>query len=188
MLPSLLLPLWDSDWAPASSQRCARSWRATRSAWCARSSRRSSPSKSGIASTDPPGSGKIRVQFVASQLVGVVMARYILELEPFKSLPVAADRRDHRTEPAALPHRRPAWAGLGVGSLDQPLMLGVVVDGHCLVDQQHGHTTLDPVGAPKPRVVEHIAGQKERATVLAGTPGCRAIVDRARSTRGRAGC
>jgi hypothetical protein len=28
------------------------------------------------------------VQFVASQLVGVVMARYILELEPFKSLPV----------------------------------------------------------------------------------------------------
>ena len=37
---------------------------------------------------DPPGSGRIRVQFVASQLVGVVMARYILELEPFKSLPV----------------------------------------------------------------------------------------------------
>ena len=36
----------------------------------------------------PPGSGPIRVQFVASQLVGVVMARYILELEPFKSLPV----------------------------------------------------------------------------------------------------
>jgi hypothetical protein len=37
---------------------------------------------------DPPGSARIRVQFVASQLVGVVMARYILELEPFKSLPV----------------------------------------------------------------------------------------------------
>ncbi|MGH3971119.1 MAG: TetR/AcrR family transcriptional regulator [Mycobacterium sp.] len=35
----------------------------------------------------PPGSGVIRIQFVASQLVGVVMARYILELEPFKSLP-----------------------------------------------------------------------------------------------------
>jgi hypothetical protein len=38
---------------------------------------------------NPPGSGRIRVQFVASQLVGVVMARYILELEPFKSLPVS---------------------------------------------------------------------------------------------------
>jgi hypothetical protein len=37
---------------------------------------------------EPPGSGRIRVQFVASQLVGIVMARYILELEPFKSLPV----------------------------------------------------------------------------------------------------
>ena len=37
---------------------------------------------------NPPGSGRLRVQFVASQLVGVVMARYILELDPFKSLPV----------------------------------------------------------------------------------------------------
>ena len=37
---------------------------------------------------NPPGSGVIRIQFVASQLVGVIMARYILELEPFNSLPV----------------------------------------------------------------------------------------------------
>ncbi len=36
---------------------------------------------------DPPGSGVVRIQFVAAQLVGVVMARYILELEPFASLP-----------------------------------------------------------------------------------------------------
>ncbi len=36
---------------------------------------------------DPPGSGIIRIQFVASQLAGVVLARYILDLEPFKSLP-----------------------------------------------------------------------------------------------------
>lgn len=36
---------------------------------------------------NPPGSGIIRIQFVASQLVGVVMARYILDLEPFKTLP-----------------------------------------------------------------------------------------------------
>jgi AcrR family transcriptional regulator len=35
---------------------------------------------------DPPGSGAIRIQFVASQLVGVVMARYIIQLEPFASL------------------------------------------------------------------------------------------------------
>jgi AcrR family transcriptional regulator len=36
---------------------------------------------------DPPGSSIIRIQFVASQLVGVLMARYILGLEPFASLP-----------------------------------------------------------------------------------------------------
>jgi hypothetical protein len=36
---------------------------------------------------NPPGSGRLRVQFVASQLVGVVMARYIIGLEPFASLP-----------------------------------------------------------------------------------------------------
>jgi AcrR family transcriptional regulator len=36
---------------------------------------------------NPPGTGKLRAQFVASQLMGVVMARYILKLEPFASLP-----------------------------------------------------------------------------------------------------
>ncbi|MBS9533085.1 TetR/AcrR family transcriptional regulator [Mycobacterium sp. M1] len=35
----------------------------------------------------PPGSGTVRIQFVASQLVGVLTARYILKLEPFASLP-----------------------------------------------------------------------------------------------------
>jgi AcrR family transcriptional regulator len=36
---------------------------------------------------NPPGSGLIRVQFVASQLAGVIVARYMLNLEPFASLP-----------------------------------------------------------------------------------------------------
>ena len=40
-----------------------------------------------LASTVPRGAGSIRVQFVASQLVGVAIARYMLELEPFASLP-----------------------------------------------------------------------------------------------------
>ena len=35
---------------------------------------------------NPPGSGRLRVQFVASQLVGVVIARYIIGIEPFASL------------------------------------------------------------------------------------------------------
>jgi hypothetical protein len=36
---------------------------------------------------NPPGTGMIRAQFVASQLMGVVMARYIVKIEPFASLP-----------------------------------------------------------------------------------------------------
>lgn len=37
---------------------------------------------------DPPGTGIVRAEFVASQVIGIAMARYILELEPFASLPV----------------------------------------------------------------------------------------------------
>lgn len=36
---------------------------------------------------DPPGTGIVRVQLVASQLVGIVVARYIVGLEPLASLP-----------------------------------------------------------------------------------------------------
>jgi len=37
---------------------------------------------------DPPGTGIVRAEFVATQLVGVAMARYIVGLEPFASLPI----------------------------------------------------------------------------------------------------
>lgn len=36
---------------------------------------------------NPPGSGQLRVQFVASQMLGVAVARYIVGVEPFASLP-----------------------------------------------------------------------------------------------------
>ncbi|WP_231748763.1 TetR family transcriptional regulator [Mycobacterium sp. M26] len=35
----------------------------------------------------PPGTGQLRVQFVASQMLGVAIARYIVGVEPFASLP-----------------------------------------------------------------------------------------------------
>ena len=54
---------------------------------------------------DPPGTGMIRAQFFASQLMGVVMARYIVKVEPFASLPAEQIVHDHRAEPTALPHR-----------------------------------------------------------------------------------
>ncbi|MGZ8813287.1 MAG: TetR/AcrR family transcriptional regulator [Mycobacterium sp.] len=90
-LPLLLLPLWDSEMGKgfiatlrsilAGSDACDPS--------LVRSFLQEVIAKEvGSRVDNPPGSGPIRVQFVASQLVGVVMARYILELDPFKSLPV----------------------------------------------------------------------------------------------------
>lgn len=37
---------------------------------------------------DPPGTGVLRAEFVASQVLGLVMARYVFELEPIASIPV----------------------------------------------------------------------------------------------------
>lgn len=38
---------------------------------------------------DPPGSGVLRAEFAATQILGVAVARYILKLEPMASLPTA---------------------------------------------------------------------------------------------------
>jgi AcrR family transcriptional regulator len=87
-LPSLLLPLWDSEMG-SGLIATLRSLLAGSEVSLVRSFLQEVIAvEVGTRVDDPPGSGRIRVQFVASQLVGVVMARYILELEPFKSLPV----------------------------------------------------------------------------------------------------
>lgn len=88
ILPSLLLPLWDSEMGKGFIATL-RSILAGNDTSLVRSFLQEVIAKEvGSRVDDPPGSGPIRVQFVASQLVGVVMARYILELEPFRSLPV----------------------------------------------------------------------------------------------------
>ena len=88
VLPSLLLPLWDSE-IGAGFIATLRSLLAGNEVGLIRSFLQDVITvEVGSRVDDPPGSGPIRVQFVASQLVGVVMARYILELEPFRSLPV----------------------------------------------------------------------------------------------------
>jgi AcrR family transcriptional regulator len=88
VLPSLLLPLWDSA-IGSGFIATLRSLLAGSDVSLIRSFLQDVISvEVGARVDEPPGSGRIRVQFVASQLVGVVMARYILELEPFKSLPV----------------------------------------------------------------------------------------------------
>ena len=87
-LPRLLLPLWDSEMGKGFIATL-RSILAGSDPSLVRSFLQEVITKEvGSRVDDPPGSGPIRVQFVASQLVGVVMARYILELDPFKSLPV----------------------------------------------------------------------------------------------------
>ncbi|KWX68208.1 TetR family transcriptional regulator [Mycobacterium sp. NAZ190054] len=90
VLPTLLLPLWDSE--------LGKGFIATLRSLLGGSDADVSMVRSflqeviavevGARVDDPPGTGRIRVQFVASQLVGIVIARYILELEPFRSLPV----------------------------------------------------------------------------------------------------
>lgn len=87
-LPSLLLPLWDSELG-ASVIATVRSLLSGADVGLVRSFLREVVVEE-IASRvdDPPGSGTIRAEFVASQLAGILMARYIVELEPFASLPV----------------------------------------------------------------------------------------------------
>jgi AcrR family transcriptional regulator len=85
---SLLLPLWDSELG-SGFIASLRSMLAGSDVGLFRSFIQEVIAvEVGSRIDDPPGSGPVRVQFVASQLVGVVMARYILELEPFKTLPV----------------------------------------------------------------------------------------------------
>lgn len=87
-LPSLVLPLWDSELGKGFIATL-RSTLAGGDVTLFRSFLQEViVAEVGSRVDDPPGSGRVRVQFVASQLVGVVMARYILDLEPFKSLPV----------------------------------------------------------------------------------------------------
>ncbi|MGD9622636.1 MAG: TetR/AcrR family transcriptional regulator [Mycolicibacterium sp.] len=90
-LPSLLLPLYDSEVGKGfiATLRSVISGSDVADLSMVRSFLQDVISvEIGHRVDDPPGSGAVRVQFVASQLLGIVMARYILELEPFKSLPV----------------------------------------------------------------------------------------------------
>ncbi|ETB28802.1 TetR/AcrR family transcriptional regulator [Mycobacterium avium] len=86
-LPSMLLPLWDSE-VGAAFIATLRSILAGEEISLFRTFIQDVIGvEVGPRVDNPAGSGVIRIQFVASQLVGVVMARYILELQPFASLP-----------------------------------------------------------------------------------------------------
>ena len=87
-LPSLLLPLWDSEMG-AGIIATLRSILAGSEVNLFRSFVEEVIAVEVGGRVDkPPGSGIVRIQFVASQLVGVMVARYIIGLQPFASLPV----------------------------------------------------------------------------------------------------
>ncbi|MGA5540093.1 TetR/AcrR family transcriptional regulator [Mycolicibacterium nivoides] len=86
-LPSILLPLWDSE-IGKSFVATLRSILAGNDVSLVRSFLQEIIiGEIGPRVDNPPGSSRVRIQFVASQLVGVAMARYILELDPFATLP-----------------------------------------------------------------------------------------------------
>ncbi|BBX92287.1 TetR/AcrR family transcriptional regulator [Mycolicibacterium boenickei] len=86
-LPSILLPLWDSE-IGKGFVATLRSILAGNDVSLVRSFLQEIIiGEIGPRVDNPPGSSRVRIQFVASQLVGVAMARYILELEPFATLP-----------------------------------------------------------------------------------------------------
>lgn len=87
VLPAILLPLWDSELGTGLIATI-RSLLAGSDISLVRSFLQEVITAEVAPRVDnPPGSGRVRVQFVASQLMGVVMARYIVKVEPFASLP-----------------------------------------------------------------------------------------------------
>ncbi|OBE92478.1 TetR family transcriptional regulator [Mycobacterium sp. 852002-10029_SCH5224772] len=86
-LPSVLLPIWDSELG-AGLIATLRSLLAGADVNLARSFLQEIVTAEVAPRVDnPPGTGVVRAQFLASQLMGVVMARYIVGVEPFASLP-----------------------------------------------------------------------------------------------------
>jgi AcrR family transcriptional regulator len=85
--PSVLLALWDSELG-AGLIATVRSLIGGADVVLARSFIEEVVTAEVAARVDnPPGTGTIRAQFFVSQLMGVVMARYIVKVEPLASLP-----------------------------------------------------------------------------------------------------
>lgn len=88
ILPSLIVPLWDSE-AGAGLIATLRSALTGDDISIFRSFLRDVVITTLAARLDdPPGTGVVRAEFAATQMLGVLMARHVLKLEPMASLPV----------------------------------------------------------------------------------------------------
>ncbi|WP_373156123.1 TetR/AcrR family transcriptional regulator [Mycobacterium marinum] len=86
-LPSVLLPLWDSELGTGLIATLRALMAGTEPNLARSFLQEVVTSEVGSRVDSPTGTGRIRAQFVASQLLGVVMARHIVKIEPFASLP-----------------------------------------------------------------------------------------------------
>jgi AcrR family transcriptional regulator len=87
-LPSVLLPIWDSELGAGFIATIRSLLAGGAEVSLARSFLQEVVvAEVGSRVDTPPGTGIIRAQLVASQLMGVVMARHIVQIEPFASLP-----------------------------------------------------------------------------------------------------
>ena len=86
-LPSLLLPLWDSELGRGLIAELRSLLSGSDIGYIRTFMREVVVAELAARVDDPPGSGIVRAEFVASQIAGVLMARYIVGIEPFASLP-----------------------------------------------------------------------------------------------------
>ncbi|WP_373177307.1 TetR/AcrR family transcriptional regulator [Mycobacterium marinum] len=86
-IPSVLLPLWDSELGTGLIATLRALMAGTEPNLARSFLQEVVTSEVGSRVDSPTGTGRIRAQFVASQLLGVVMARHIVKIEPFASLP-----------------------------------------------------------------------------------------------------
>ncbi len=86
-LPSILLPLWDSELGAGLIAELRSLLSGAEVGFLRTFMREVVVAEIAARVDDPPGSGILRAEFVASQIAGVLMARYIIGIEPFASLP-----------------------------------------------------------------------------------------------------
>ncbi|KAA1250905.1 TetR/AcrR family transcriptional regulator [Mycobacterium simiae] len=85
-LPSTLLPMWDSELGVGLIATLRSLLAGDEASLAGSFLQEVVTAEVGSLVDNPPGTGRIRAQFVASQLLGVLMARYIVQIEPFASM------------------------------------------------------------------------------------------------------
>lgn len=87
-IPGLLLPLWESELGSRFKATLRAALSSDRTAIFGVFLRDVVLPAVADRIDDPPGSGIVRVEFAATQMLGVIMARHIIELQPFSTLSI----------------------------------------------------------------------------------------------------